>query len=314
VLAAGLLGGLIAFWIQDLSGWEEVASSLFFWTIAGVAVALRSSDNAATDTRVGNRRIVTALAIVAAAALAAVSWATFHEVEIDTVLHAASQAPAREWPATVRQMDRIRPLIGADSAYLDRMAIVYLNRMRLAPDGGTYTTAIDLTRRANDANRFDPSILIHFVDAETLALLSRMKRAPAADAIEAADRLGTLDPHNASARETVARFRLATGSGVAALREVRFAIELRPHRQGLRLLEGDIQRALGDQAAALAAYRAEAAMHAGADPIWVAAQQKVTASLLAAGDHAGALREAQLLTTKVPADPVGQQLLEAAGR
>src|SRR4029077_8737563 len=39
-LACGMLGGLTAFWIQDLSGWQEISSSVFFWALAGLAVGL----------------------------------------------------------------------------------------------------------------------------------------------------------------------------------------------------------------------------------------------------------------------------------
>ena len=50
----------------------------------------------------------------------------------------------------------------------------------------------------------------------------------------------------------------------------------------------------------------------GAGAAQAQAQQKVTATLIEAGDYPTALREAQYLASKAPADPVGRRLLETA--
>ncbi len=78
------------------------------------------------------------------------------------------------------------------------------------------------------------------------------------------------------------------------------------------MLEGDILRAAGDKRAALEAYRAEVRRHEDGNPVWIAAQQKVTASVIEAGDYVTALREAEILVGKAPADPTNRSLLDAA--
>jgi O-antigen ligase/tetratricopeptide (TPR) repeat protein len=313
LLAIGLAGALVSFAIQDLSGWEEISSSVFFWTVAGCAVALRASQ---ADVRPAGMRGASRMAVAAAigaAALAATGWTVVRELRIDAGLHAAAARNAQgDWDGTRGRIAVIRPLMADDASYLDRAAVVYLDRMRIAADAETYRSAVELLRRARERNHFDPYVLIHLIDAEALALFGRQINAPAADVVDAAERLVAIDPNNASAREAVARFRLASGSPPRALDEVRTAISLRPQRRGLRLLEGDIRRALGDRAGALESYRAEAAMHEGADAVWLASQQKVTAALIEAGDYDSALRESQNLVSKAPADPVGKRLLEAA--
>jgi Flp pilus assembly protein TadD len=143
-------------------------------------------------------------------------------------------------------------------------------------------------------------------------LVSGLTRTVAQDAVDAALRAAELDPNNATVHETLARFDLASGVPLRAIEEIRTAQRLRPKRPGLRLLEGDILRAVGDKAGSLAAYRAEVALHAGTDSVWLAAQEKVTAAAIEAGDHDTALREAQTLVSKAPTDPTGRRLLEAA--
>jgi len=313
LLAIGLAGALVSFAIQDLSGWEEISSSVFFWAVAGCAVGLRASQGDVRPSVIRGTSGVAVAAAVAAAALVATGWTAIRELQVDAVLHAAAASSARaDWDRTVGRIATIRPWVANDASYLDRTAVVFLDRMRIAADADTYRSAVELLRRARERNHFDPYVLIHLLDAEALALLGRQVAAPSADVVDAAERLVAVDPNNASAREAVARFRLASGSPPRALQEVRTAISLRPQRRGLRLLEGDIRRALGDRPGALASYRAEAAMHDEADAVWLAAQQKLTAALIEAGDFESARREAQYLAAKAPFDPVGKRLLEAA--
>ena len=317
-LACGMLGGLTAFWIQDLSGWQEISSSVFFWALAGLAVGLcrQSSANRAEESpseAVRNSGVVALLAFTCAAACVVCTWHVWREAAADARLAQAHRAGvAAGWREAKTLLEETRPLVNGDPSYLDRIAVVYLNRLRSAPDPDAYRAARQVLREAGAHSRFDPYILIHVVDAETLARLLGLTKTMSNEAVDAAVRAVELDPNNPTVHETLARYQLASGRLTAALTEVHTARGLRPNRAGLSLLEGDILRAAGDQRAALDAYRNEAALHANANSTWITAQQKVTAAAIEAGDYQAAIREAEALVARTPADPTSHRLLDAA--
>jgi tetratricopeptide (TPR) repeat protein len=318
-LACGMLGGLTAFWIQDLSGWQEISSSVFFWALAGLAVGLcrQSSANRSREPlrseAVRNGSVVALLAFACAAALVVCTWHVWGEAAADARLAQAHRAGvAAGWREAKTLLEETRPLVNGDPSYLDRIAVVYLDRLRSAVDPDAYRAAREVLREAGAHSRFDPYILIHVVDAETLARLLGLTKTMSNEAVVAAVRMVELDPNNPTVHQTLARFQLASGHLTAALTEVHTARALRPNRAGLSLLEGDILRAAGDKRAALDAYRNEAALHASANSTWTTAQQKVTAAVIEAGDYQAAIREAEALVARTPADPTSHRLLDAA--
>jgi O-antigen ligase len=318
-LACGVLGGLTAFWIQDLSGWQEISSSVFFWALAGLAVGLcrqgsanRSGEPPRSEA-VRNGGVVALLAFACAAVLVVCTWHVWGEAAADARLAQAHRAGvAAGWREAKTLLEETRPLVNGDPSYLDRIAVVYLDRLRSAPDPDAYRAAREVLREARAHSRFDPYILIHVVDAETLARLLGLTKTMSSEAVDAAVRVVELDPNNPTVHQTLARFQLVSGHLTAALTEVHTARALRPNRAGLSLLEGDILRAAGDKRAALDAYRNEAALHASANSTWITAQQKVTAAVIEAGDYQAAIREAEALVARTPADPTSHRLLDAA--
>jgi len=319
-LACGMLGALTAFWIQDLSGWQEISSSVFLWALAGLAVCLcaqsdasRSAEEQRQSEAMPHRGVVAFIAVVGALVLAGCTWPVWREAAADARLAQAHRAGiAAGWRDAKALLEETRPMVARDSAYLDRIAVAYLDRLRFVADLEAYRASRDVLRDAGAHSRFDPYILIHVVDAEALGRALGLTQTMSQEAVDAAVRAVELDPNNATVHETLARFHLVSGHPAAALTEVHTAQALRPNRAGLSLLEGDIRRADGDKHAALDAYRAETARHATATPIWVTAQQKVTASVIEAGDYENAMREAEVLIAKAPADPTARRLLEAA--
>jgi tetratricopeptide (TPR) repeat protein len=254
-------------------------------------------------------------ASVLAAAVAATAWGSMRELTADLVLsRAAMRAAGGEWPAPTADISDIDPLISSDAVYLDRAAAIFLNRLRPGFDPDAYRSAMGLLRRARAANPFDPYVLLHLIDAETLAMLARRTTLPAPDVADAAARVLAIDRNNATVHETLARFRLAAGALSPALDHIQTAERLRPLRPGLRLLEGDIRRAKGDKVGSLDAYRTETTMHEGTDAVWLEAERKLTAALIERGDYDEARREAQRLLSRAPADTFGQRLLAALPR
>jgi tetratricopeptide (TPR) repeat protein len=77
------------------------------------------------------------------------------------------------------------------------------------------------------------------------------------------------------------------------------------------LVEGDVQRTLGDRAAAIDAFRRAAELFDRGGPQWISAQQRLVVTLAETGRYADAIPEAQRLVEVVPNDALSKKLLEA---
>ncbi len=165
MLACGILGGLVAFWIQDLSGWEEVSSSVFFWVVAGLGVCLSAhSGDVQFDARGHkptsvNRRVASVALALCALLLGACSWTVWRETYADAQITGARRIGVGSgWREARAILEETRPLVAHDASSLDRIAVVYLDRLRATPDPEAYRTVRDVLREAGASTRFNPYI------------------------------------------------------------------------------------------------------------------------------------------------------------
>src|SRR5262249_10900541 len=100
---------------------------------------------------------------------------------------------------------------------------------------------------------------------------------------------------------------------VGALRAINEAIRLRPHHPGYHVLQGDVQRGLGDRAAAIAAYREEVPLLKPASVEWLNVERRLLVTLEEAGQHEAAIAEGKMVTGTVD-DDVAFTLLGLAYR
>jgi Flp pilus assembly protein TadD/O-antigen ligase len=316
VIGAAIVGGIAGYLVQDLSGWEEISLSVFFWTLLGVAVAFSTSvSRVATWRPRGIGRLAVCLSAVAVTgAIAALALPTLRELLADELFfRSQSLDVSRDWSQIEENVTAGFRLVPDDAYYEDVAGVLYLKRLRTSGDRRTYVDAATLLERAAEKNSFDPYVLIHRIDLETLALNQKVVSGLSPSAAGMVERLVGMDRNNATVHESVARLRLAEGKADEALVSIRRAQMLRPHHSRYHMIEGDALRLLGNKAGAGDAYRAEAVLLANpADPDWVTAENKLILALYETGRTQDAVAEALTALARAPSNGIGHTLLGIA--
>ena len=314
-LAAGIAGALAGFLVQDLSGWPEISSSAFFWTLAGAAVSLHPTAPAVRTPglfRV-HRRVASGVVGAMSLFFGGLAFGTVRELRADRSLHTAQRlGAAGDWSGAVSQMNAGLELAPNDAGYLDEAAVLYLDRLKGSGDAATYREGASLVERAHARNPFDPYSLIHRIDLDTAALREKIIGTPSRDALTAVTAALAMDTNNSSVHESVARFRLASGNPLEALKAIETARALRPTHVGYRVTEGDIFWALGNRSRSIEAYRSELSLHPSPDMGWLAAERKLVAALVATADYQSAVAEGLAFLKRQPGDATGHVLLGVA--
>jgi tetratricopeptide (TPR) repeat protein len=309
------LGAIAGYLTQDLSGWEEISLSAFFWTILGAAVAFCTSGAPAKrwNPGAGWRVAGTVSAVAAFLALAALAFVTLLEMRADGLFFQLQTLDvSRDWPRIQKDLATALQLMPDDPYYEDAAGVWYMNKLHASGERDAYEHAATLLERAGTKNTFDPYILIHRIDLEATALQKKIVAGPSESAIRAVASVTKMDRNNATVHESVARFRLAEGRVEDALESIHAAEALRPNHRGYHAVEGDALRLLGDRDREIQAYRRETELQTPGEPDWVAAEHKLTLALAEAGRHEAAAAEARQVVTRVPADAVGHTLLGIA--
>jgi Flp pilus assembly protein TadD/O-antigen ligase len=316
MIGAAIVGGIAGYLVQDLSGWEEISLSVFFWMLLGAAVSFSTSLSCIPAWRPrGAGRLAGSLsALAVATAIAALALPTLRELLADELFFRSQFLDvSRDWTQIEENLTegfRLQP----DNAYYEDVAgVLYLKRLRRSGDRRAYVEAATLLERSAEKNSFDPYVLIHRIDLETLALNRRVVSGPSPSATGTVERLVGMDRNNATVHESVARLRLAEGRADEALVSIRRAQMLRPHHARYHMIEGDALRLLGNKAGAGDAYRAEAVILANpGDPDWVTAENKLILALYETGRTQDAVGEALTALAQAPSNGVAHTLLGIA--
>jgi O-antigen ligase/tetratricopeptide (TPR) repeat protein len=298
-------GALIGYMVQALSGWEEISLSAFYWILAGAAVAFTSAERTEPGIRSFERlRIPLALAASAGAAAAIVlGFDAARQIEVDRAFFQARRLdPEKDWPSIQQQIESGLEAAGGTAEYQDDAGLLYLRRIQVKQEPSSYRRAVALFEGSSRANRFDPYALVHRIDLETAALTAGIVRMPSDDAKDAVARARALDPNNASVYASIAAMQQAAQDPVSALRTIDEAIRLRPHHPGYHVLRGDVQRALGDRTAAIAAYREEVLLLKPGSAEWLNVERRLLVTLEEAGQHEAAIAEGKMVTATVNDD------------
>jgi tetratricopeptide (TPR) repeat protein len=298
-------GALTGYMVQALSGWEEVSLSAVYWILAGGAVAFSAAERTELGIRSLQRlKIPLALAASAGAAAAIVlGFDAARQIEVDRAFFQARLLdPEKDWPLIQQQLDWGLGAAGDAAKYLDDAGLLYLRRVEDGHDPAAYVRAATLFERSARANRFDPYALVHRVDLETAALTAGIAQTPSVEAKDSGARARALDPNNPTVHASIAALQQAAQDPVSALRTIDEAIRLRPHHQGYHVLRGDLQRALDDRTAAIAAYREEVPLVKPASSEWLNVERRLLVTLEEAGQHEAAIAEGKLVTATVNDD------------
>ncbi len=205
LMPTAFLAAITSYLVQDLSGWLELSLSVFFWSVAGAAVAFATANrNVRPVSTRGGRTWLAIGALAAVTATAAAGSHAFTDLQADRLFHESYALDvAVEWPQIDARIQSGLGLVANDPYYVDSAAILVMRRFDAAPSRALYNRAAALFERAHAANRFDPYILLNRVELETDALTNKtIGLSDAGEGEHAARAALDLDPNNATVYRT----------------------------------------------------------------------------------------------------------------
>jgi len=309
MFGVGFAGALVGYLVQELSGWDEISLSAFYWILAGAAVAFSAAERTERESASVKRLKIPLGLAASAAGIAAIvlGFDAARQIEIDRVFFQARLLDQeKNWPLIQQQLESGLEAAAYDPKYQDDAGLLYLGRVEARHDPASYRRAAALFEGSARANPFNPYALIHRIDVETAALTAGIARTPSDEAKDAVARVTTLDPNNATVYASIAALQQAAQNPVGALRSIDEAIRLRPHHPQYHVLRGDLQRAFGDRAGAISAYREEVSILKPASPDYLAdylnVERRLLLTLEETGQHEAAIAEGRKVTATVNDD------------
>jgi O-antigen ligase len=254
VIGASLAASIVGYLVQDLAGWMEISLSLFFWIILGLAVSYLSSETPPTRQQSEGsrfnlqqfRRIAPLFGIFAIIFSLWLCYGTFKEFEADKDITLAETGDVSiDWHPMVQHINMAIEGSG-QAAYLDRAAVLYINRVEKVGDRAAYDRAHELLDRGRSLNRFDPYLLIHHIQLRIAGLKHEKTKNDPRNYDDIVASTIIMDPNNPTVYEFVAFLRLAEGRINECLQFINQAIRLRPNIASYHALLGRAYECLGN--------------------------------------------------------------------
>jgi Flp pilus assembly protein TadD len=318
LIGAAFIGAIVGYLVQDLSGWQEISLSAFFWPLLGAAVSFSTvaePDRGRVTTRPSVRQAIgpsarpgaarLAASIAAASVVVATGFlpiATYREMRADGLhFETLGLDPSTDWPRIEQDLEASLQLVRDDPFYLDAAGLQYLKRLQVTGQRQVYDKAAALLVEAAQRDTFNSYLLIHRIDVETAGLMQGAISSPGTDVEDVIAKVLEMDSNNATVHESIAQLRLAENRPQDALVSIRTAESLRPGHPRYHMLEGDTLRLLGHRDGSIEAYRREAAILKDPESLdWVTAENKLVMSLIESGQHRAAAREAEQVIARMP--------------
>lgn len=308
-LAFAIVAALVGYLVQDLTGWEEISLSVFFWMLLGLCVSWERA--VASDARIVTARGPLVAVTIAAAVLGIGSWAlsswAIRGWNAEQTLTRCHELEATgSWASTVGCLDEAIGPVGDRPPYVEEAALFYARQVDRTASRAAYQAGASLLERAMRANPYDSYVAMHRVDLEAMAVRHGLQPSAAASIDSVIEKAHEADPTNPLVDESAARLRLAEGRTAEALTLAVRAQAAMPKEGRVLVLEGDVRRATGDVVGAIADYRyAITLLPANAS---LDARRKLATSLAQTGKLEEADQEIDRALAVAPRDPLSLTL------
>jgi predicted negative regulator of RcsB-dependent stress response len=293
-LLIAFIASITGYLVQDMFGWLDIALTPFFWIMLGLSVSLCVSDKQQVSLSQLTRKMLIILASLCSIFLIYLIVDATKKIYADNLFW-KSQALSitNDWNQIEQNISKGLQIVPGEFYYKETAGLLYAKRLNHVADIDSYNKGISLFEQAYTDNPFDPGVLIHRIDIETVALLKGLiKTNPGVEIY--ATKLLAMDKNNPSVYEAIAKLRLAQQSYNRALETLQKAKGLGIKEERYYLLEGDINRAMKNTKAAIESYRNAIAvlekkgLHAAQ---WKSAKYGVVFSLIDTGDFNEALNQ-----------------------
>jgi O-antigen ligase/predicted negative regulator of RcsB-dependent stress response len=270
LLIAAFLGAIAGYLVQDLSGWQELSFSAFFWIMAGLAVGYSNSLTAihakngssgrfeSIVTRVVTvpRQMLVAGMALSIAGLLFLSFEACKRVRADVLFSQASQMnPVDEWSEL-----ELLATTGMDNAqnnyfYQDKAGLIFTKRFAATRSQDAYAKAMHYFEDAFRNNPFDSYIVLHALELDAIALNSGVIQRPSQLTEKGIQVITDIDRNNPQIFEMIGKFYVQAKNYPEALKWLSKLQQSGMTGVSSDLLEGEIARRMGDKNRALLVLR-----------------------------------------------------------
>jgi putative inorganic carbon (HCO3(-)) transporter len=299
------VASITGYLVQDLSGWSEIALTPFFWILLGLSVSISNKETLKTSIKGWKRNglLITALAcLVMLIVLVVQSFNVYRAEKLFFITRSIDTG--REWNAIEANITEALESVSGDYYYEDMAGLRYMERLGVSGDPQSYKKAASIFERAHLHNPFDPYVLIHRIDTDTVGIRKGVIKEPSEFVKSSIVKLPVMDSNNASVYAAIAKLFAAESKFNDSLAYLNRAKELQPYEVKYYTLEGYIHRLSKNSDAAVNAYR-EALLRLEKRGLftldeWGEAKQGLVFSYLDKKDFTNALKEIKALIERFP--------------
>jgi len=243
-LLLGFLAALVAYLVQDLVGWLDMALTSAFWITLGLAMNL-ACQNVPRPSRSRTKPVVAAVAGLMLMLSLYLLNDRYARITADAYLSRAQALDvSAQWPQAESLVNKALPSLPGDSRTEMVAGQIYASRFVSAHDARAYARSRELLEASFDHNPFDRMRLVNIVALESAALELGQIPGPSEFAQKAMDALAKTDGDNPGFHEFRAKFFAAQGRFGEALAAIGDARRLAPQDDRFRSRESEYEAKL----------------------------------------------------------------------
>ncbi|HTZ18931.1 MAG TPA: O-antigen ligase family protein [Dissulfurispiraceae bacterium] len=300
-LAASIAGYLV----QDLSGWNEIALTPFFYIILGLTVSLSSDRNRLALSGSGR----TALFVLASVGIV---FLCFMGADAAKRLYAGKlfrQANTMnviaDWPSMESIIQKGLASDRDDYYYEDMAASIFTDRVEATGDADAYIKGCTILQNSYRNNPYNPNTLRLSIALETLAIKNGITKQPSKFVVTLIDEAQRTDKYDVTLIELIARLKAEENRLDEALEYLKKAKALMVDESEYYAIEGEFYQQFSHFPDAIKSYfTALSVMEKNNqyDQQWVDVKHNLAICLTAVGKAGEALKEIDGLISRYPND------------
>ena len=303
-IVGSFMAAITGYLIQDVFGWLEIALTPFFWIILGLSVSLCNTENQRAFLTGWKKMAGYVSVSLCSVILIVLTFDAINILYADRLFWASRTMDlGKDWNRIESNIKEGLENVPKDHYYEDMAGLLYIKKLNESGDGETYQKAAAMFERAHLHNPFDPYVLIHRIDTDTIGIRKGVIKKPSEFTEKVIGTLRAMDKNNATVYESIAKLLITENRFNDALEYLNTAKALKPFEGRYYTLEGFIYRSLNNPAGAMNAYREAVSRLEKSEPLtleWVNAKQGLAFIYIDKRDFNEALKEIKTVVGRFP--------------
>jgi len=301
-ISAAFWAALVGYLIQDISGWNEIVLTAFFWIVLGLSVTFGNMENrAAVNFPWFIKYPISVVLVIFTVILPGES---VQKLSANKLFQESRYLDIKtQWQRIEANTEKGLRAVPGDFHYEYVAALLYEKRFSLVGDPGAYERGCRLLEQAQKNNPYDPYILIRRIEFDIAALNKKIIKSTSEFVRNNTKKLVDTAKNNPSVYEVISKLRFRERKFSEAREYIKKAINLREENIKYYLIEGDICRVLNDIDASIESYKKSLANNSDQKVFseeWIHAKYGIAASLIRKNQPDEALKEINSVVEHFP--------------